>query len=86
MGEESPGGFPEQVVVGDHGETGEDAERETHMEGEVVDVVCGAPALAISGFELQGFSFSEIFRRKRLERQTLSEGVIDTARIPQCEV
>ena len=34
------------------------------MEGEGVDVVLGAPALAISGFELQGFIFSEIFREK----------------------
>ena len=34
----------------------------THIEGESVDVVFGAPALAISGFELQGFIFSEIVR------------------------
>ena len=34
------------------------------IEGEGVDVVLGAPALAISGFELQGFIFSEIFREK----------------------
>ena len=31
--------------------------------------------------EHQGFTFSEIVRRKRLEGQTLSEAVIDTARI-----
>ena len=31
---------------------------------EGVDVVLGAPALAISGLELQGFNFSEIFREK----------------------
>ena len=41
--------------------------------------------LAISGFESEGFTFSEIFHGKRLERQTLSEGVFDTARLPQCE-
>ena len=85
MGQESPGGVPEQLVVGDHGETDEDAGRETHIEGEDVDVVCGAAALAISGFELQGFIFSEIVRRKRLGGQTLSEVVFDTARPPQCE-
>ena len=62
MGEESPGGVPEQPFVGDHGETDEDAGREADIEGEDVDVVCGAPALAISRFELQGFSFSEIGR------------------------
>ena len=33
-------------------------------EGENVDLVCGIPALAISKFELQGFTFSEIFREK----------------------
>ena len=32
------------------------------IEGEGVDVVLGAPALAISGLELQSFIFSEIFR------------------------
>ena len=63
MGEESPGGVPEQFVVWDHVETDEDAGREIHIEGQVVDVVCGAPALAISKFELQGFIFSEIFRK-----------------------
>ena len=55
MGQESPGGVPEQLVVGDHSEIDEDAGRETHTEAEDVDVGCGAPALAISVFELQGF-------------------------------
>ena len=60
----NPVGVLEQLVVGDHVETDEDAEKETHIEGEDVDVVCGAPALAISKFELQGFIFSENFREK----------------------
>ena len=85
MGEESPGGVPEQLAVEDHGETDEDAGREADTEVEDVNVVCGAPALAVSGFELQGFIFSEIVRRKGLEGQTLSEGVFDTARPQQCE-
>ena len=55
------------------------------IEGEGIDVVFSAPALAISGFELHGFIFSEIVRRKGLEGQTLSECVVDTARPPQCE-
>ena len=59
-------------------------ERE-HIESENVDVVCDAPVLAISGFELHGFIFSEFVRRKRLEGLTLSECVFDTARLPQCE-
>ena len=86
MGKENPAGAPEQLVVSDHGETDEDAGREEDIEGEDVDVVCGAPALVISGFEFQGFIFSEIVRGRRLEGQTLSEGVIDTARPPQCEL
>ena len=85
MGEESPGGVLEQLVIGDHGEIDEDAGRETHIEGEVVDVVCGALALAIFGFESPVFIFSETVRRKKLKGQTLSEGVVDTTRPPQCE-
>ena len=79
MGEENPGGVLEQLVNRDHGETDEDAGREIHIKGEDVDVVCGAPALAISGFELHGFIFSENVQRKELERQTSSEGVFGTA-------
>ena len=71
MGEESPGAVPEQFLVGNHGETDEDAGREADIEGEDVDVVCGAPALAISGLESQSPIFSETVRRKRLEGQIL---------------
>ena len=85
MGEENPGGVLEQLVNGDHGETDEDAGKQLHIEGEDVDVVCGDPALAISGFELRGFNVSEVVYRKRLEGQTLSERVVNTARPPQCE-
>ena len=62
MGQENPGWVLEQLVNGNHGETDEDAGREIHIESEDVDVDCGAPALAISKVELQGFIFSEIFR------------------------
>ena len=85
MGKESSDGVLEQLfVVGDHGETDEDAGKQINIEGEDVDVVCGAPALAISKFELQ-VSFSEIYPGKGLEGQILSECVFDTARPPQCE-
>ena len=47
MGEENPGGVLEQLVNRDHGETDEDAGREIHIDGEDVDIVCSAPALAI---------------------------------------
>ena len=60
MGEDSPGGVPEQLVVGDHGETDEDSGREADLEGEDVDAVCGSPTLVMFGFESQGFIFSEI--------------------------
>ena len=85
MGEEKPSGVLEQLVVGFYGETDEDVGREADIEGEDVDVVCGAPALAIFGFQLQGLIFLETVRRKGLDGQTLSEGVFDTARPPQCE-
>ena len=85
MGDESPGGFPEQLVVGDHRETDEDTGSEANIEVVDVDVVYGAPALAISGFKSKGFIFSEIVRGQWQEGQTLSEGVFDTARAPQCE-
>ena len=85
MGKENPGGVPEQLVAEDNDEIDEDTGREADIKGEDVDVVCGAPALAISGFQLQGFFFSEIVRRKRLEGQTLSEGVVDITQSPQCE-
>ena len=75
----------EQLVVGDHGQADEDAGTAADIEGEDVDVVCGALALAISGFELQGFNSSNVVHRKRLEGQTLSESVVNTARPPQCE-
>ena len=85
MGKKSPEGVPQQLVSGDHGKTDEDAGREAEIEGEDVDILCGAPALAICGFELRSFIFSETVRRKRLEGQTLSEGAVDTARLPQYE-
>ena len=85
MGQESPGGVPEQLVVRDNGETDEDTRRKADIKGEDVDVVCGAPALVISGFELQGFIFSEAVRTIGLEELTLSEVVFDTARPPHYE-
>ena len=85
MGDENPGGVPEQLVVEDHGETNEDAGSEADIKGEDVDVVIGAPALPISGFELQGFIFSETIPWKGLDGQILSEGVVNTDRQPQCE-
>ena len=47
---------------------------------------CDATALAISEIKSDGFTSPEIVQRNKLERQTLSEGVVDSARFPQCEV
>ena len=60
--------------------TGADAEDED----EDVDVVGGVDEVGLSGYESEGFTLSEILRRKRL-RKNVSEGVIDAARLPQCE-
>ena len=64
MGEESPGGVPQQLVIGDYGETDEDAGRETHIVGEDVDVVCGAAALATIGFESRDFIFLRLSKKR----------------------
>ena len=49
-----------------------------------VDVVGGVDKVGVSGYEPEGFTLSEILRRKRLEKK-VSEGVVDTVQLPQCE-
>ena len=53
-------------------------------EDEDVDVVGGVDEVGVSGYDSEGFMLSEILRCKRLENK-LSEGVVDTAQLPQCE-
>ena len=53
-------------------------------EDEDVDVVGGVDEVGLSGYKSEGFTLSKILRRKRLEN-IVSEGVIDTAHLPQCE-
>ena len=53
-------------------------------EDEDVDVVGGVDEVRVSGYESEGFTLSEILRRKRLGKK-VSEGVVDTAHLPQCE-
>ena len=53
-------------------------------EDEDIDVVGGVDEFGVSGYESEGFMLSEILRRKRLENKK-SEGVVDTAHLPQCE-
>ena len=59
-------------------------EADVEDEDEDVDVVGGVDEVGVSVYESEGFTLSEIFRRKRLARK-LSEGVVDTAHLPQCE-
>ena len=53
-------------------------------EDEDVDVVGGVDEVGLSGYESEGFTLSEILRRNRLGKN-VSERVIDTAHLPQCE-
>ena len=46
--------------------------------------VAGERGVGVSGYESDGFPLSEILRRKGLEKN-VSEGVVDTAHLPQCE-
>ena len=85
-GEESPVGGPEGPnEVGGVCET--EAGREAHVEDEDedVDVVGGVDEVGVSGYESEGFTLSQTRRRKRLAKKKVSEGVVATAHLPQCE-
>ena len=84
-GEESPvGGLEGQIEVGGVCETEAGTEADAEDEDEKVDVVGGVDEVGLSGYASEGFKLSEILRRKRLEKN-VSEGVVDTAHLPQCE-
>ena len=83
-GEESPVGGPEGLIeVGGVCETEAGTEADAEDEDEDVDVVGGVDEVGLSGYESEGFTLSEILRRKRLGKN-VSEGVVDTAHLPQC--
>ena len=84
-GEESPvGGVERPIEVGGVCETEAGTEADAEDEDEDVDVVGGVDEVGLSGYEPEGFTLSEILRRKRLGEK-VSECVIDTAHLPQCE-
>ena len=84
-GEESPVGGPEgPIEVGGVCETEAGTEADVEDEDEDIDVVDGVDEVGVSGYESEGFTLSEILRRKRLEKN-VSEGVVDTAHLPLCE-
>ena len=66
---------------------GTDACTEDDVEDEDVDVfgVGGVDKIGVFGYESQGFTLSEILRRQRLSNGRVSEGVLDTVYLPQCE-
>ena len=81
-GEECPVGGPEgPIEIGGVCETEVGTEADVEDEDEDVDVVSGVDEVGVSGFDSEGFTLSEILRRKRLEKNA-SEGVVDTAHLP----
>ena len=84
-GEESPVGGPEgPTEVGGVCKTEAGTEADVEDADEDVDVVGGVDEVGVSGYESEGFTLSEILRRKRLGKK-VSEGVVDTTHLPQCE-
>ena len=75
-GEESPVGGPEgPIEVGGVCETEAGTEADVEDEDADVDVVGGVDEVGVSGYESEGFTLSEILRRKRPEKN-VSEGVL----------
>ena len=84
-GEESPvGGLERPVEVGGVCETEAGTGADEEDADEDVDAVGGVDEVGLSGYESEGFTLSEILRRNRLGKN-VSERVIDTAHLPQCE-
>ena len=84
-GEEIPvGGLKRPFEVGGVCETEAGTEADAEDEDEDVDIVGGVDEVGLSGYESEGFTLSEILRRKRLGK-SVSERVIDTAHLPQGE-
>ena len=78
------GGLERPVEVGGVCEAEAGTEADVEDEDEDVDVVGGVDKVGLSGDESEGFTLSEILRRKRLGEK-VSERVIGTAHLPQCE-
>ena len=81
-GEESPLGVPEWPVE-DVCEP--EAGTEVDMEDETIYAVGGVGEIGFSGYQFEGFTLSEIPRRKRMSKRRMSDGVVDTSNLPQCE-
>ena len=77
------GGPEGPIEVGGVCETEVSTEAEVEDKDEDVDVVGGVHEVGVSGYESEGFTLSEILRRKKLAKKNVSEGVADTAHLPQ---
>ena len=73
------------IEVGGVCETETGTETDVEDEDEEVDVVGGVDEVGVSRYEFEVFTLSKKFRRKRLAKKIVSEGVVDTAHLPQCE-
>ena len=83
---ESPVRGPEEPIeVSGVCETEAGTEANLEDEDEDVDVVGGVDEVGVSGYKSEGFTLSEILRRKRLAKKNVSEGVVGTGHLPQCE-
>ena len=82
-GEESPVGGPKGPAE-DLCET--ELGTEADVEDEDVDVVRGIDEAGVSGYESEGFTLSEILRRKRNAERNVSKGVNDTSHLAQGEL
>ena len=78
------GGPEGPIKVGGVCETEAGTEADAEDEDEDVDVVGSVDEVGLSGYESEGFTLSEIRRRKRFGKN-VSEGVVDTAHLPQCD-
>ena len=86
-GEESPPRGPEGPnEVGDVCEVEAGTEANVEGEDEDVDVVGSVEEFGVWGYESEGFTHPEILSRKRLGKKNVSEGVVDTAHLPQKEL
>ena len=74
------GGPEGPTEIGGVCETEAGTEADVEDEDDDVDVVGGVDEVGVSGYESEGFTLSEILRRKKV-----TEGVLDTAHLPQCE-
>ena len=80
------GGPAGPIEVGGVCKTEAGTEAVVEDEDEDVDVVAGVDQVGVSEYQSEGFTLSEVLCRKRLGKKNVSEGVVNTAHFPQCEL